>query len=530
MSAGQPAIATELFDYERKQRVVSETLRRIQDVVGPDYATADPEILSVYSRDFTITPQRRPNIVVLPGSTEEVQRIVRIAHEFSMPVYVLTSGFNHAGSFIPRRGGIMADLKRMNRILDIDEESMTATFEPYVPIAVLYEECNKRCAVRDIMLRPANPITYGSACMMSNVLSGGVAFMALKSGSHAENVVSMTWVTPQGEILVTGPPAVPNVGPVPVLGPGPDVGGMFLGAEGNFGICTRMTIRLFTENPWPREKIFLIHPVDEKEDRPEEVASLFYDITRDNYAQSLYKGSNRHSAQIAAASAEDVEAIIESLPTTIVYCVLAGLDAEELAIKKRHLDEQLDAHGRFVEMPEEAKTLFFETLGKTEEEVNRLLLKRCYTGPGRVGRWKGSFQWMAYVVKLEKIAQLEERYKAIVHRYWISPDYYGPSSATTTDTALQGPYQYGRTVMLEYDFYYDQGNPEEVKRAALVYEKLHRMMLESGAVNCKVVSRSLELQMPRLGTYYELCKKLKKVMDPQGIMSPDTMPLMDDYV
>ncbi len=530
MDTGMRQLATDLLDYHKKQHVVFECLERIQEVIGKEYATADPEILSAYSRDFTITPQRRPNIVVLPGSTVEVQAVVRIAQACRMPVYVLTSGFNHAGSFIARRGGIMVDLKRMNRILNIDEESMTATFEPYVPVAVLYEECNKRFAVGDIMLRPANPITYGSACMMSNVLSGGVPFMALTSGSHAEHVVSMTFVTPQGDILVTGPPALPGVGPVPVQGPGPDLGGMFLGAEGNFGICTEMTIRLFTERPWPHEKIFLIHHRDEKEERLDDVADLFYAICRDNYAQSLYKGSNRHSAQIAAASGDDVEALIESLPATIIYCVLTGLDAEELEIKKRHLDEQLEASGKFVEMPEIAKELFFETLGKTEEEVNRLLLKRCYTGPGRVGRWRGSFQWMAYVVKLEKLAELDARYKAIVNRYWVSPDYYGSPVATTTDTALQGPYQYGRTVMLEYDFYYDQGNPEEVKRAGMVYEKLHRMMLDSGAINCKVVSRSLELQMPRLGTYYNLCKLLKKVMDPVGIMSPDAMPLMEDYV
>jgi FAD/FMN-containing dehydrogenase len=84
--------------------------------------------------------------------------------------------------------------------------------------------------------------------------------------------------------------------------------------------------------------------------------------------------------------------------------------------------------------------------------------------------------------------------------------------------------------MLEYDFYYDQGNPEEVKRASVVYEKLHKMMIDSGAVCCKVVSRALELQMPRLGTYFDLCRRLKKAMDPNGIMSPDTMPIMEDYI
>jgi len=521
-------LSTELADYRERESIVREVLQKLGQALGEEYVTADAPVLNAYSRDFTITPQRRPNLVALPGSTEDVQQIVRIANEYRLPVYVLSSGFNHAGSFIARRGGIMVDLKRMNRILRVDEESMTATIQPYVRIAALYEECNKRKATGDIMLRLANPLTYGSACMMSNILSGGISYMALTSGSHPETVVSMTFVTPDGEVLKTGSAAIPNVGDVPVLGPGPDVGGMFLGAEGNFGICTEMTLKLFTEEPWPREKIFLFQHVDDQEHRMDDVAELFYAITRDNFAQGLYKGSNRHSAQIAAASDQDVESIVESLPAIVLYSTLTGVDDEEIAIKKKHLDEIVERSGKFMEMPEIAKELFFEAMEKDEPEINRCLLKRCYTGPGRVGRWKGSFQWMAYTVKMEKIAELERKYRAIVNRYWVPADYYGSPMATHSDTALQGPYQYGRAVMLEYDFYFDQGNPEDVKRAAVVYEKLHRMMIESGAISTKVVSRSLELQMPRLGVYFDICKQLKKTIDPVGIMSPDTIPVMED--
>jgi FAD/FMN-containing dehydrogenase len=380
------------------------------------------------------------------------------------------------------------------------------------------------------MLRPANPISYGSACMMSNVLSGGIAFIALRSGSHAESVVGMTLVTPEGDILKTGSSAIPQVGDVPVLGPGPGIWGMFLAAEGNFGICTEMTLQLYTENPWPRDKTLFLNPVDGKEEGMEDVAEFFYTVSRDNYTQAFYKASNRHLAQMGASSEQEITAVIESLPAHSLWCVLTGLDEEEIEIKKRHLGAQLKANGKFVEVPESEKKLLFETMNMTEEEANRVFFKRCYTAVGRVGRWKGSFQWTTHAVKMEKIAELEKKYRAIMNRYWISPDYYGSSLATTTDTALQGPYQYGRTVMLEFDFYYDQGNPDEVKRANVVVEKLHRMMLDSGTIALKVGQRTLELQIPRLGTYFDLCKRLKRTFDPNGIMSPDTMPIMDDYL
>ncbi len=530
MADPSASLVSENLDFEKRGSLVSEVLAKVRELIGEEYASSDPEILSTYSRDFSITPRRRPNLVALPATTEEVQAIVRIANEYRVPVYVLTSGFNHAGSFVPRRGGIMLDLKRMNRILRIDEESMTATFQPYVRIAVFYEECSKRFVARDVILRPANPITYGSACMMSNVLTGGIPFIALTTGGHAESVVGMTWVTPEGEILKTGSSALPNVGDVPVLGPGPDIGGMFLAAEGNFGICTEMTLKLFTENPWPRDRTFYFHPEDPKEDDLTDVAEFFYRVTRDNYVQALYKSNNRHFAQAVAASDEDVEGLCLSMPANIMMYVVTGLDEEEMEIKRRHFEEQREAHGKFVPMADEENQVFLEMMNLTEEEVERLLLKRCVTLAGRVGRWKGSFQWTTHMVKMEKMAAMEKKYRAIMNRYWISPDYYGSPVATPTDTALQGPNQYGRTVMLEFDFYYDQGNPDEVKRAFVVYDKLQRMGLDAGALGVKPGCRTYELQMPRLGTYFEICKRLKKAMDPNGIMGPDTMPVMEDYL
>ena len=72
----------------------------------------------------------------------------------------------------------------------------------------------------------------------------------------------------------------------------------------------------------------------------------------------------------------------------------------------------------------------------SEEEIERLLVKRCLTLPGRVGRWKGSFQWTTHMVKMEKMAAMEKKYNAIMNRYWISPDYYGSPVTTSTDGSV----------------------------------------------------------------------------------------------
>ncbi len=115
--------------------------QKLKDALGKQWVSSNPADLSVYGRDFTIYSGERPNIVVLPETTEEVQKVMRIAYEHKIPVVPLSTGFNHGGLTVPRKGGILVDLKRMNRLVRIDEETLTASFEPGVRMRNLWQEC-----------------------------------------------------------------------------------------------------------------------------------------------------------------------------------------------------------------------------------------------------------------------------------------------------------------------------------------------------------------------------------------------------
>ncbi len=516
--------ALRIFNFSREN--IDEALKKLKSALGDEWATNAPVILIAYARDFTPTPGRRPHIVCLPATTEELQSVVKIANEHKLPVMTLTTGFNHGGCCLPRWGGIMVDLKRMDKIIEVDEESMTITFQPHVRIAAIYAEANKRFSIDNIKLRPANPITMGSVSMLSNYISGGASHMAYKSGNHHENIVSMKWVLPDGEILITGSKAYKTRGTVPVLGPGPDIGGMFLAAEGNFGICTEITIKLFNE--MPSEKIYMIIPKDEKPETKydmEPLCDFYYKVSRENILHDIYKSHNRAFAAYAGPNSEDY---IPTAPFHNISATITGISDEEVQIKHERFMEILN-DSAYEPVPDFVLETMFSAFGFTVEEAKKVMFKRCYSITKGM-RWRGSFQWVAFPVKFNKIPELERVFRNIVKRHWTDYDPAKGFELSPFGVSLQGPFPLGRFIALEFDFFVDHGNPEDIKKFNVVFRKTIEEMIKRGAMVGRVVPFSHEIMYPYLGKYVDLVKRLKKEMDPIGIFAPDVMPITEEYI
>ena len=261
---------------------------KLKEAIGEKWVTSNPADLSAYGRDFTIYSGERPNIVVLPETTEDVQKVMRIAYEHKIPVVPLTTGFNHGGLTVPRKGGILVDLKRMNRLIKIDEETLTANFEPGVRMRNLWQECQKVPTYKDIKLKPILPLTFGSISLLSNYVSRGGPGSALKYGFGADLTVNMTWVLPNGEILRTGPSSVPGVGNLGInWGPGPDISGMFFNADGAFGICTQLTAKLYPDMPC--EELIQTGIFDEDPEGIEKACNALYDFSQEHLVEFIYK-------------------------------------------------------------------------------------------------------------------------------------------------------------------------------------------------------------------------------------------------
>ncbi|EPQ57456.1 vanillyl-alcohol oxidase [Gloeophyllum trabeum ATCC 11539] len=185
---------------------------------------------------------------VYPGSTEDVQKIVRWANKYLIPVFPISMGRNLGyGGAAPRvRGSVIIDLgRRMNKVLKIDGNSASCIVEPGVSYFKLYEEVQKTGLPLWI-----DPPDVGGGSVLGNCIDRGVGYTPY--GDHFANHCGMEVVLPSGEVLRTGMGALPgkNGADNPSWQAfqhayGPSVDGIF--SQSNFGIVTKMGMWLMPE-------------------------------------------------------------------------------------------------------------------------------------------------------------------------------------------------------------------------------------------------------------------------------------------
>lgn len=503
---------------------------KLGEAIGSEWVSDNPVDVSPYGRDFTIFSGERPNIVTLPASTEDVQAIIRIAYGHGIPVVPMSTGFNHGGLTIARKGGILVDLRRMDKTCIFDEETMTVTISPGMRMRSVWWEAVKHRATEGFHLKPILPLTFGSVSMLSNYVARGGAGTAFKYGGNPELTVAMTWVLPNGEVFKVGPSALPNVGTLPIhYCPGPEVNGMFFNADGLFGICTEITAKCYPEPDDIDGLEEMISGANYDTDSHRafcKTIDAMYELSRENVTDFMYKSHPGVFAMAVTAVLEDlkVEDAIRASPLHPLGIMISGHDPEELEIKRAIVTEILQKHEMMIMDP--------NMLGPevADRRTTDPVKKSLGVKENIVGSYKGAFQWTACVIKMEKIPQIAKEYEQLVKKYWKTSNPKVTVEHAMTGTDIQGPLQYGRIGSCEFDWWWDQGNPEEVKRASAMIHKTNKLMLKHGAPLFRNMFGSGEYYIPMLGTYYEILKKAKKAFDPANLMHPDVLPITEDYV
>jgi FAD/FMN-containing dehydrogenase len=497
---------------------------KLKAALGQEWVSSNPADLSVYGRDFTIYSGERPNLVVLPETTEEVRKVMRIAYEHKIPVVPLSTGFNHGGLTVPRKGGILVDLKRMNRLTEIDEETLTATFEPGVRMRNLWQECQRVTTYKGLRLKPILPLTFGSVSLLSNYVSRGGPGSALKYGFGSDLTVNMTWVLPNGEILCTGPSSVPGVGNLGInWGPGPDISGMFFNADGAFGICTRLTAKLYPDMPC--EERIQTGIFDEDPEGIEKACKAVYDFSQEHLVEFMYK---THPGTICVGLGGilgmEPQELLSMTPKQPLFLLVTGMDEEETRIRAELTTEVLARNGVMVVDP---STLPPELSEMISTDPLKASLGVKYN---TVGTHRGAFQWQAGYVSVDRVPILTMEYKKLVRKYWKTSDPKATLESSLTGTVIQGPLPYARIGTIEFDYWWDQGNPEAVKRASVMLRKTTELLLAHGGIPIRNMFGFGELLLPRLGVYHGLVKRMRRAFDPANLMHPDVLPATDDYL
>jgi alkyldihydroxyacetonephosphate synthase len=210
------------------------------EIVGSEYVSTDESDKLVYSSDWAWMPQmwldrgqplRPPDYIVHPSSAEDISEILEVANKYRLPVVPWGGGSGSQGGALPIFGGILIDTKRMNKILSIDEKSLTVTAQGGINISQLEWAVNEKGLMFPHYAASSNCATLGGA-----LAPRGTGTISTKYGKAEDMLLSMQVVLPTGEIIRTPP--------VPQHAAGPDWPRLFLGAEGTFGIITEATMRL----------------------------------------------------------------------------------------------------------------------------------------------------------------------------------------------------------------------------------------------------------------------------------------------
>src|SRR6266702_856831 len=214
-------------------------INELKAIVGEQYTLSDRESLAVYGYDSTPEIESVPGVVLLPGSSDEIIRIMRLCHDAGISVTPRGSGTNLSGGSLSVNAGVVLQTSRLNRILEVDEENLTATVEPGVITSALHREVESRG-----LFYPPDPGSMNISTMGGNVAENSGGLRGLKYGVTSDYVMGLTTVLANGEWLKTGGKAVKNVA-------GYNLNDLLVSSEGTLGIFTEIMVKLI---PKPQAK------------------------------------------------------------------------------------------------------------------------------------------------------------------------------------------------------------------------------------------------------------------------------------
>ena len=216
-------------------------IKEFEEIVGSEFVSTRADVLLTYSQTASMAIEPViPTAVIRPANDTEVSQILKVANKYNVPVTPRSGGSSLQGEAIPKPGGIVVDMLRLEEItLYEDLRSVT------VGAGVTFGKLDKFLAKHDLFL-PVYPESSLICTVAGNVAVNGAGPGSSLYGSIAEMVLGLEVVLPDGTIIQTGSEANPNApGPFIRYAFGPDLTGLFIGSLGSFGIITKVSMKTF---------------------------------------------------------------------------------------------------------------------------------------------------------------------------------------------------------------------------------------------------------------------------------------------
>ena len=212
-------------------------INELKKNLTPDNVLSTIEERYVYAQDATNTREIKnlPDAVVFVDSIEDIQKVLATVNKYKTPVICRGAGTNVVGACSTEHGGIVLNFSRMNKILEINPENMTARVQPGVIVGELQKEAEKFG-----LYYPPDPSNLAVSTIGGSIAQSSGGARTFKYGTTKDYVLDLLVVMANGEVLKTGSNTIKNA-------TGYNLGSLFIGSEGTLGIITEATLKLIPQ-------------------------------------------------------------------------------------------------------------------------------------------------------------------------------------------------------------------------------------------------------------------------------------------
>jgi glycolate oxidase len=495
----------------------------LEEVVGPEYIS-DKEYILAANRNTAFNSAVKPyspDAILLPKNTQEVQAIVKICNQHNVK-YIPNLSSLSGQSFPNDKGTIILHLKRMNRILEINEQDRYTVVEPGVRHAQLKPELMKRG-----LSYPVAAVGPGGSVLANFTSTSGDHHDQHGTSRGNRYLLGVEWVTPTGEVVRTGSLGTDSGWFCPD-GPGPSLRGLIKGYGGNYGWLGIMTKAAIGLDAWKGPKIMPSegHSPSIKIRLPKECHKVFIfkfptlDQLRDAMIEigkaeigfAVLKYFNATAALMLSESANDFwqlwnSGLFQKELARPLYVYLATWSPEEMAYEEKVLNEIIQETGG-EPVDESIRKMY-------EDNMDFFMIVSFLQRVLRLG-----LGWMPTKLSADSVTHMFDIAKAIPE--FINDFIEQGKILNAPDNFQIVPMEYGHMAHIELLFLWDTTSPATAKMPFEFIQKSGGTDMRHGfhSTMPRNNKAALEMQGPLYSNYHIWAAQIKEAFDPNKVSNP----------
>ena len=300
--------------------VTEEVLNALREALGAENVKIDEETLDRYKTDEETDPRYHhlPEVVVLPGSTEEVAEVMKIANKYLVPVTPRSAGTSVSCGAVPVHGGIVLLLERMDKIIEMNTEAMYMVVEAGARTIEIQKMANDAG-----FLYAGDPCSADSCLIGGNIATNAGGNKAVRYGTTRHQVYSIEVVTPTGEITELG-------NRLKKCSTGYCLDQLIMGSEGTLGIITKAILKLLPMCPYKIDILAVFTDVKQAVDLVPNLIKAGLNPTSIEFMDNGFVRAASDFTEIRLPHYEDGSYVIVTVET---------FNEDELDMKMEQLDE-----------------------------------------------------------------------------------------------------------------------------------------------------------------------------------------------